>query len=242
MPKAPYLTFVHERDRVFACYPVPLLARPRATSSAQANKSAILYYTHRLADFADPGSPGPYLWVLTWGSWGLVLTICPRLNLESRRGPDVSLQSGPLSSVVATTLYCTTNVVVLRFTTQRSPFSSFESAGQCAPEPVPVQTKTCWDGSTINADATCPAQPETFTCWDGTLTYDLGTCPVQPVARPNLTTLRPLFYVLRSSLETAYLSMICNLKCLVNCRKDADILYISYQLQATKKVPNIENE
>ena len=61
-----------------------------------------------------------------------------------------------------------------------------ESAGQCAPEPVPVQTKTCWDGSTINADATCPAQPETFTCWDGTLTYDLGTCPVQPVARPNL--------------------------------------------------------
>ena len=80
LPKAPYLTFVHERDRVipcpfreqmskvqgnkqilFACYPVPLLARPRATSSAQANKSAILYYTHRLADFADPGPPGPFL-------------------------------------------------------------------------------------------------------------------------------------------------------------------------------------
>ena len=62
-PKAPYLTFVHERFRVFACYPVPLLALPRAASSAQANKSAILYYMHRLADFADPGSPGPYLWV-----------------------------------------------------------------------------------------------------------------------------------------------------------------------------------
>ena len=63
LPKAPYLAFVHERVRLFACYPVPLLARPRAESSAQENKSAILYYTHRLAEFADPGSPSPYLWV-----------------------------------------------------------------------------------------------------------------------------------------------------------------------------------
>ena len=61
LPKAPYLTFTHERIRVFACYPVPLLARPRATSSAQASKSAILYHTHRLADFADLGSPEPLL-------------------------------------------------------------------------------------------------------------------------------------------------------------------------------------
>ena len=49
---------------------------------------------------------------LTWGSWGLVLNICPQLSLESRRGPDVSLQSGPLRSVVATTLYYTTKLVV----------------------------------------------------------------------------------------------------------------------------------
>ena len=61
LPKAPYLTFVHERVRVFACYPVPFLGRPQATSSAQANKSALLYYVHRLADSADPGSPGPLL-------------------------------------------------------------------------------------------------------------------------------------------------------------------------------------
>ena len=61
---------------------------------------------------------------LTWGSWRLVLTICPQLILESGRGPDVSLQSGPPSSVVATALDCTTNVVVLRFALQRSPFSS----------------------------------------------------------------------------------------------------------------------
>jgi len=74
------------------------------------------------------------------------------------------------------------------------------NSGQCLPRPEPVaevipepviQTKTCYDGSIIDAFATCPEPPapQTYACWDGSVTYDLATCPVQqPVveARPNL--------------------------------------------------------
>jgi opacity protein-like surface antigen len=69
--------------------------------------------------------------------------------------------------------------------------------GQCAVKPEPVaevvpeyvppviETKTCWDGSTIDVSSTCPVQPQTYNCWDGSIVYDLASCPVEPVVQTS---------------------------------------------------------
>lgn len=41
----------------------------------------------------------------------------------------------------------------------------------------PVQTQTCWNGTTIPVTQTCPAQ--TQTCWNGSVVSIYQTCPVQ---------------------------------------------------------------
>lgn len=45
-------------------------------------------------------------------------------------------------------------------------------------EPPAIPTQ-CWNGSTVYAPATCPAEPS-FTCWDGTTTHYASECAPEP--------------------------------------------------------------
>lgn len=57
--------------------------------------------------------------------------------------------------------------------------SSILATASCPAEPV--RTKICWNGDEIAATATCPAQPvATQTCWDGSEIPATATCPARP--------------------------------------------------------------
>ena len=45
---------------------------------------------------------------------------------------------------------------------------------------VPVEMQTCWDGSIIPLNSTCPAEPPPGQCWDGSTIPWNGTCPPIP--------------------------------------------------------------
>ncbi len=57
--------------------------------------------------------------------------------------------------------------------------SSILASATCPAEPVPM--KVCWNGDEIAASATCPAQPPAMqTCWDGSEILASATCPARP--------------------------------------------------------------
>jgi hypothetical protein len=45
---------------------------------------------------------------------------------------------------------------------------------------VPVEMQTCWDGSIIPLNSTCPPEPPPGQCWDGSTIPWNGTCPPIP--------------------------------------------------------------
>ena len=57
--------------------------------------------------------------------------------------------------------------------------------GASAPKPQPV-TYTCWDGSSVEDMANCPAEPPKpvmVTCWDGSQVESGTACPAKPVVQ-----------------------------------------------------------
>ena len=57
--------------------------------------------------------------------------------------------------------------------------STVESLANCPAEPPKVVYTTCWDGSQVESGSACPARP-VVQCWDGSTVDDAATCPTRP--------------------------------------------------------------
>ncbi len=57
--------------------------------------------------------------------------------------------------------------------------STVENLANCPAQPPAKVYISCWDGSQVESGSTCPSEP-VVQCWDGTTVNNAAACPVQP--------------------------------------------------------------